>query len=80
MPFVRGAELFKVFLKEQHFPEEVVKFYAIQIIIAVGHLHDQGVVHRDLKLENILLDHDGYLKLIDFGLAKMIGEEEMTKT
>lgn len=40
MPFVRGAELFKVFLKEQTFPEEVVKFYAVQIIIAVGHLHD----------------------------------------
>jgi serine/threonine protein kinase len=41
--------------------------------MAIGYLHSQGIAHRDLKLENILIDADGYLKIIDYGLAKMIG-------
>ena len=36
------------------------------------YMHSKGVVHRDLKLENILIDMNGYLKIIDFGLAKML--------
>ena len=72
MPFVRGGELYKVFLQQKMFPEEVVKFYAAQIILAIGYLHDRGYAHRDLKLENILVDQDGYLKIIDFGLAKSL--------
>ena len=44
------------------------------MIIAIGYLHMKGIVHRDLKLENILLDQEGYVKIIDYGLAKMLGE------
>ena len=40
----------------------------------MGFLHSKGFIHRDLKLENILLDQDGYLKIIDYGLAKMLEE------
>lgn len=46
--------------------------YAAQMILAIGHLHSKGIAHRDLKLENILLDNEGYLKVIDYGLAKKI--------
>lgn len=80
MPFIKGAELHKVFKKKKTFDEELVKFYAVQIIIAVGHLHEQNVVHRDLKMENILLDGDGYIKVIDYGLAKEIEVDEYTRT
>ena len=69
MPFIKGAELYKYYKKKQRFPEEEVRFYAAQIIIALGYLHEKNIAHRDLKLENILLDSDGYIKLIDFGLA-----------
>lgn len=80
MPFVQGGELYKHFLSNKRFPEEVVKFYTIQIALAIGHLHSQGIIHRDLKLENILIDKDGYLKIIDFGLAKILKDDEMTHT
>jgi len=51
-------------------------FYAAQLTIAIGYLHMKGIAHRDLKLENILLDQNGYLKIIDFGLAKMLSDGE----
>ena len=47
-------------------------FYAAQIALAVGYLHEAGIAHRDLKLENILVGEDGFLKIIDYGLAKML--------
>lgn len=78
MPFIDGGELYKVYIKEKRFPEYVVKFYAAQIVLGIGGLHDQGFMHRDMKLENIMLDSRGYLKLIDFGLAKLIGQQAMT--
>ena len=80
MPFVRGGELYLHFAKNKRFPEEAVKFYAIQIILGIGYLHDQGIAHRDLKLENILIEENGYLKIIDFGLAKIIKDHEETTT
>lgn len=72
LPFIRGGELYKHFLKQRRFPEEIVKFYTIQIALAIGHLHSLNIVHRDLKQENILIAEDGYLKVIDFGLAKIL--------
>ena len=48
------------------------------MIIAIGHLHSKGIVHRDLKLENILVDQTGYLKIIDYGLAKILHEDQLS--
>lgn len=56
----------------QRFSEERAKFYAIQVAIALGHLHDQNIIYRDLKPENILMDSNGYICLTDFGLAKVL--------
>ena len=43
--------------------------------MGVGCLHEKKIAHRDLKLENILIDEDGYIKLIDFGLARTLSGE-----
>ena len=72
MEFIRGGEVYKHFMDQKRFPEAQVKFYAAQIALGIGYLHDKNIVHRDLKLENIMIDETGYLKLIDFGLAKII--------
>lgn len=45
-------------------------FYLSEIILALGHLHNLGIIYRDLKPENILLDAQGHVKLTDFGLCK----------
>ena len=62
------------------FPEEQVKFYAACIIFGLEHLHKNSFIYRDLKLENLLLDERGYLKLADFGLSKLLKESEKAMT
>jgi len=50
--------------------EDTASFYLSEIILALEHLHKQGIIYRDLKPENILLDGHGHVKLTDFGLCK----------
>ncbi|POM80368.1 AGC protein Kinase [Phytophthora palmivora] len=51
--------------------EEYAVFYLGCILSALEYLHDQGLLYRDLKLENLVLDSEGYLKILDFGFAKL---------
>ena len=76
MKFVRGGELFMHLRKARNFSEARTKFYAITVAIGLGHLHSKKIIYRDLKPENILLEEDGYLCLTDFGLAKILKEDE----
>ena len=48
-----------------------VKFYAANVILAFKFLHERNIGYRDLKPENLLLDKDGYLKVIDFGFGRV---------
>ena len=54
------------------FDEELCRFYAAQLVLALEHLHQVHVIYRDLKSANIMVDVDGYLTLIDFGSSKVI--------
>ena len=56
--------------KKRRFTESEIVFYAAEMVLALGYLHQQGVIYRDLKPENILIGIDGHIKLTDFGLAK----------
>ena len=60
--------------EERRFTEDRVAFYAAQIAIGLGYLHKSQILYRDLKPENILVDENGYIKLGDFGLAKIAKE------
>jgi serine/threonine protein kinase len=53
-------------------PTETIKFYASEILVAIEMLHEKFILYRDLKPENVMLDKDGHVKLIDFGLAKIL--------
>lgn len=72
MPFIKGGELFSYLKKSTRFPESQVRFYVAQVLLAFEYLHTIEVVYRDLKPENVILECDGYLKLIDFGFAKHV--------
>jgi len=61
-------------------PERMVRFYGSQIILTLEYLHSNNIVYWDLKLENILIDKDGYVKLVDFGLSKKIENNKQCKT
>ncbi|KAJ8524856.1 hypothetical protein ON010_g16261 [Phytophthora cinnamomi] len=64
--------LFKQKLRSSHggLHERYVAFYAACVASAMEYLHGKGVLYRDLKLENLVLDADGYPKIVDFGLSK----------
>lgn len=70
MEYVNGGELFFHLSRERVFTEDRTRFYGAEIISALGYLHSQGIIYRDLKLENLLLDKDGHIKIADFGLCK----------
>ena len=80
LPFIQGGELFQHLRKYKYFPEKNVKFYASIIGLSLEYLHKKGIVYRDIKPENILLERDGYLKLIDFGMAKILKGDEKTNS
>ena len=80
MQLVQGGELKHLLIQHGRFEEHIIKFYAVQIIDAVKCLHRWDIAHRDLKLENILVDDNGYLIVIDFGISKEIGTNMRTGT
>ncbi|XP_052612095.1 ribosomal protein S6 kinase-related protein isoform X12 [Peromyscus californicus insignis] len=54
------------------FPEASIRLFAAELVLVLCYLHDMGIIHRDVKMENILLDERGHLKLTDFGLSRRL--------
>ena len=73
-PFVGGGKLSMV-LKDadnKKFFEKQIKFFIVQLILGLEYLHDYNIMHRSLKIENLLLDETGYLKIVYFGQARIM--------
>lgn len=51
--------------------EDLAKFYVASVLLALEYLHNNNIVYRDLKPENVFIDHNGHVKLGDFGFAKV---------
>lgn len=72
-----GGELWSALRKlPVMLPREMARFYTASILIAVEALWDRNVVYRDFKPENVMLDQEGYVKIIDFGVSKKLGDRE----
>lgn len=80
MEYVNGGELFDLLRSSGKLKEAEAFPYFFQIVLALEYCHSNLVSHRDIKLENILVEKDGRIKLADFGLANFIRDGKFLKT
>ncbi|KAI0064693.1 Pkinase-domain-containing protein [Artomyces pyxidatus] len=78
LSYVPGGELFTHLRRAGRFSPDVTRFYLATIVLALKYLHSFNIIYRDLKPENLLLDHRGYLRLTDFGFAKIVDDRTWT--
>jgi len=78
LSYVPGGELFTHLRRAQRFTPDVTRFYLATIVLALKYLHSFNIIYRDLKPENLLLDSRGYLRLTDFGFAKIVEDRTWT--
>ena len=72
MELCAGGDLLSYVRKRRKVNEKVAKYLFKQIIEGIGYIHSKGILHRDIKLDNILLDHNGHVKIGDFGIGKAV--------
>lgn len=81
LDFAPGGELFSyIYASDGPLTDTHLRFFASEIVLALNYLHSLGVVYRDLKAENVLLDANGHVRLADFGFAKVLGEAARTNS
>ncbi|KAJ7975264.1 putative Kinase [Quillaja saponaria] len=71
MEYLNGGDLYSLLRNLGCLEEDVARVYIAEVVLALEYLHSLCVVHRDLKPDNLLLAHDGHIKLTDFGLSKV---------
>ncbi|KAG5005146.1 hypothetical protein JHK82_029177 [Glycine max] len=74
LEFVPGGSISSLLGKFGSFPESVIKMYTKQLLLGLEYLHSNGIIHRDIKGANILVDNKGCIKLADFGASKKVVE------
>ncbi|KAK6637849.1 hypothetical protein RUM44_008271 [Polyplax serrata] len=78
--YISGGELFKLLQDRGSLPVSLIKLYVAELAMALDFLHNAGIIYRDLKLENILLNAEGHIQIIDFGLSKWLKYGMRTNT
>jgi len=72
LEYVNGGEFFTHLRRRGRLENNQAKFYAATVTLIFEHLHKDDIIYRDLKPENLLLDHEGFMKITDFGFAKKV--------
>lgn len=71
MEYMIGGDLKSLIAAYGYFCESAALFYCAEITLALEYLHKHGIIHRDIKPDNMLLSANGHVKLTDFGLSKI---------
>jgi serine/threonine protein kinase len=79
MEYVEGTNLDTLLKKHRVLPYMLVVPFFLQVLEGLGHAHKKGIFHRDIKPANLMVTPDGTVKLMDFGIAKMAGEQRLTQ-
>lgn len=72
MEYLPGGDLLSMLMRHSYLPENWVRFYIAELIVAIDALHRTGIIHRDIKPDNILFSKTGHVVLSDFGLCKFV--------
>ncbi|CAF4522892.1 unnamed protein product, partial [Didymodactylos carnosus] len=80
MDLVQGQEFVKYLTKKRQLDENETRRYIRQIVSAVDHMHRAHVIHRDIKLQNFMLDQNNDIVIIDFGLSNSLDEKGFLTT
>ncbi|KAK9768681.1 cytochrome c oxidase subunit 1 [Basidiobolus ranarum] len=78
LEYVIGGEVFSHLRRAGRFTNDMTRFYAAEIVLAIEYLHSKDIIYRDLKPENLLLDDRGHIKITDFGFAKVVEDRTWT--
>ena len=77
MEYICAGDLLTYIKKRSKLTEPVAKFIFKQIILGIKYIHDNSIIHRDIKLDNILLDLDNNIKICDFGVSRKINKDDI---
>lgn len=80
MDLLTGGDLRYHISKHRRFSEEQVKFFAACIVHGLEYVHDKNIIHRDIKPENLVFDNKGYIRLTDFGIARVFTRDNAKDT
>jgi MAP/microtubule affinity-regulating kinase len=76
MEYINGGNLFSFLKKHRTVSEKTAKLLYKQIILGIKYMHEQNIVHRDIKLENILIDLNNNIKICDFGIGRVLSSPD----
>ena len=80
MDLLTGGDLRYHLCKFRHFSEEETKFFIACLLLGLEYIHSNNIIHRDIKPENLVFDEKGYLRITDFGVAKIRKEDNSSET
>ena len=82
MEYVEGPNLYELLRSkaEGRFDEKAVRFFLSEILLSLEYLHHLDLIYRDMKLDNILIDRTGHVKMVDFGLSRLLAKDEKCRT